>query len=264
MPSIATVTVMRGELDQLQQMLPTVDWVDERHIVETGPDLSATKAVATGARVHHAPLPPGASFEAARSVAMNAISADWVLIVDTDERIPSALADHLRDQAEGWASSGIAGVWLPRLNYVLDTPLAHSSAWPDYQLRFVRRDAVDFSEKLHHAVQLAGATVHLAAARENAIEHYPFRSTVQFMDKLNRYARLEADQLADRNVTSLRPAVTSAAREFLARFVKMKGYRDGWHGLHWCLLFAMYRYLVGANRWEQSQSRESVPNRPLA
>lgn len=256
-PRIATLTVMRSEIDQLMEMLPTVEWADECHIVETGQDSTATAGVAPGARVHHVPLPLGATFDAARSAALPDVIADWILVVDTDERVPVELAKVLRMRAEEWSAAGLAGVWIPRLNHVFDRPLRYSSVWPDYQLRFMRRDAVSFSPTLHSAASVVGPTHRLAAQERYAIRHHSFRSTAQFLEKVNLYTSIEASQSQAGQKASPAWAVAASAREFLARYVKMKGYRDGAEGLHHAVMWAIYRYLVGSKVWEATRPGHS-------
>jgi hypothetical protein len=59
--------------------------------------------------------------------------------------------------------------------------------------------------------------------------------------------------------TSLRPALVGFLREFLARYVKMKGYRDGLAGLHYSLLMGGYRYLIDSKRWEATAALPQSP-----
>lgn len=250
---IATITVTRGEPEKLTQLLPTLSWASELHVVETGPEAEATRTVAGRARVHHVPLAEGAAFDDARAAALQYVEAGWVLIVDTDELIPAKLVAVLQQNAEEWRRTDVRGVWIPRLNHVLGQRLRHSSAWPDYQLRFLDRDTAQFESTLHSYVSVAGRTVRLPAEESLAILHYNFTSTSQFVSKLNVYAAIEAEQRTAAEVNSLRPALVSGAREFAARYVKMRGYRDGWAGLHYCVLMGMYRYLIGAELWERNQ-----------
>ena len=259
---IATLTVMRGEVDQLRRLMATLAWADERHVVETGPDLDATIEAAGDARVHHAPRPLGTGFDDARAAALGAVEAPWVLVVDTDEEIPSLLVDELRSHAEAWHDDGVAGVWLPRLNHVLDAPLYHSSTWPDYQMRFLRPEAAVFSPTLHEPLGAAGPTRRLPADGQRAIQHYNFPSTAKFVEKLNLYSTIEADQGGRGAKPTLRAALVAGGREFLARYVKMRGYRDGAEGLHYCLLHAIYRYLIGSKLWEARGRAERPPAAP--
>ncbi|MFN2540322.1 MAG: glycosyltransferase family 2 protein [Mycobacteriales bacterium] len=250
---------MRGETDLLAALLPQLGWADERHVVETAEDDAETRRVAGNANVHHHPLPQEASFEDARAAALPHIASDWVLVVDTDEVVTPSLARALRDRVDEWHGSGVAGVWLPRRNTVLDKPLAHSSAWPDYQLRMLRRDQLSYTPELHAPAVVTGTTERLPAADSCAIEHYPFRSTEQYLDKLNRYSSLEARQQGADPGASPARAAARAVRDFLARYVKMQGFRDGAVGLHYCVTMSAYRYLSEVKRWELQHVKSQEP-----
>ena len=260
-PTIATLTVMRGEHEQLAQLLASLAWADERHVVETGPDLAGTAAVAAAhdpsAHVHHDPRPLGVGFDDARAVALGAIRSTWTLVVDTDERIPAGLVELLRTEAPAWEAAGVSGVWLPRRNFVLETPLAFSSSWPDYQLRFLRTAAAAFTSELHVGSLVDGPTRRLPPDPDRAIRHDNFWSTEQFLSKLNLYSTIEASQEGHARPPTLRHAVVAGGREFLARYVKMRGYRDGGVGFHYAAMYGIYRYLIGAKRWEAERRRAS-------
>lgn len=256
-PTIATLTVMRSETALLAQLLPTLSWADERHVVETGPDAGPTRKIAAGAHVHHHPLPAEASFEDARAAAFAAIRSTWVLVVDTDERLTPSLVRTLLRQAAEWESVDVSGVWLPRRNHVGRVALQYSSAWPDYQLRFFRLDRAQYIPTLHAPAQVAGTHIHLPASDDNAILHYAFRTTEQFVDKLNKYSSLEARQRGPASTPTPSKALLRALRDFAARYVKMRGYRDGAVGLHFSLVMSMYRYLSEVKRWELAESPET-------
>jgi hypothetical protein len=253
--TIATLTVMRAEHDRLRRMLPALQWADECHLVETGPDPAGTRRIAANlAVVHEWPLPEGGSFDAARQAAVTHITSDWVLVVDTDECVPDALVRRLRAMASAWQGEGIEGVWLPRLNHVLGRPLLHSSAWPDYQLRFLQRQSVRFSDRLHHTTEgMTGPTVKLPAEPAMALHHFSFVSTKQWLEKMNLYSDIEADQ-TDTSVEpgSVRRAIAKAAQDFAVRYLKMKGYRDGPEGLHYCIMSALNCYLIEFKVWERT------------
>lgn len=253
---VATLTVMRGEVERLARLLPTLGWADERHVVETGNDVAATIEAAGDAVVHHVPLPLGTGFDDARMAAMAAVRSRWVLVVDTDEAIPAPLVDRLVVEADGWHRDGVAGVWIPRLNHVFETPLHFSSTWPDYQMRFLRPEAAVFSPTLHQPLGVVGPTRRLAPDMTCAIQHHNFPSTAQYLEKLNLYSSIEADQGGRGSSPRLGTAIVAAGREFLARYVKMRGYKDGAEGLHYCIMHAIYRYLIGSKLWE-ARGRDS-------
>ena len=249
---IATLTVMRGEMDLLANLIPKLGFAAERHVVDTSDEHLDFDAF-PDAIFHRYPLHLGQSFDAARSVALPHIRSEWVLIVDTDESIPSELVDLLRSKMSEFNSSGVQGVWIPRQNHVLRTAIRYSSAWPDFQLRFIRRDALSFSNRLHGAIVPVDRHIYLGADPAIAIQHQNFPSTKAFVDKINLYTSIEVDQIETDEIASVGSALLRAGREFLTRYVKMRGYRDGAHGLHFAVMMAFYRYLIAAKLWERDQ-----------
>jgi hypothetical protein len=249
---ISTITVCRGETDRLAAVIPQlVAWSDDVHVVETAPDAGPTRAVcADMAHVHHRPRALPADFDTARAEALEHVSHDWVMVVDTDERVPDTLVQAVHQSLAAWERDGVEAVWIPRRNWVLTRPLAASSAWPDYQLRLFRRRSMRLQPVLHNYAIPPEQTARLAADHTLAIEHRNFVSTHQFLEKVNDYTTREAMQAGAVRPAKLRHAVLGGAREFGARWVKMRGYRDGPEGLHYCLLMGLYRYLVLAKGWE--------------
>lgn len=244
---IATLTVMRSEVERLPALLENLSAFGERHMVETGDAFDAIRQQA-GVIAHHAPLPWGAAFDAARNAAVPHIRAPWVLIVDTDERVPPSLRDYLVANLETWQRAGVEGVYLPRKNHVLGRPLWHSSSWPDYQLRLMRREKVNFGAQLHRFGPRLEKTLHAPAEERVALLHYSFESTADYVRKINLYSSIEAEQSTERG--GVPRALLAATRDFASRFVRQQGFRDGAAGLHFAMCMAFYRYLSVVKREE--------------
>jgi hypothetical protein len=247
--TLATLTVMRGELDRLPGLLENLAFTSERHFVETGPMSQELRSM-PGIAVHHHPLPLGAAFDAARSAALPHIKAPWVLVVDTDERVPASLVEHLLARLPEFEAKGVQGVWVARRNHVLSVPLLHSSAWPDYQLRLFRTSAASFSNQIHSFVPKLEREEKLQAIDALAIRHFNFETTTDFVTKLNVYSGIEAEQSKDTAEPSVVRALYKAGRQAAVRYIKMKGYRDGAEGLHYAVLLGVYQYLIESKRWE--------------
>lgn len=250
---IATVTVMRGEHDLVRDLLIGLSIFEERHVIDTDNE-QCFQAEDENVIVHHSPLNYGAPFDAARSVAVKHVKAPWILIVDSDESIPIGLAEELQKLIRDSEESDFDGVWIPRRNHVLGRPLSHSSSWPDYQLRLLRTDAAQFSNKVHQGITPPPRTTRIPPLENLAIQHFNFRSTTEFVNKINLYTSLEGRENAEGGATILR-ALRSGLREFVARYLKMQGFKDGPEGLHYAILMSFYRYLAVAKIREQEDNK---------
>jgi hypothetical protein len=80
---------------------------------------------------------------------------------------------------------------------------------------------------------------------ELCIVHFNYDDVTQFIEKLNRYTTVEAQQAKARGQHETGWTTTRKVLiELYRRYLKKGGYRDGWRGFYLSLLMALYR--VGA------------------
>lgn len=187
-----------------------------------------------------------------RNTALNAVreSADWVLFVDADERVPRALAAEI---SECLQYPSYAGFRIPRDNYIFGRLTRGAGWYPDYQTRLLRVGAAHYDpeRQVHEVVILDGKEGTL----KNAFIHYNYRDVAQFVEKQRRYITYDARILFEQRV---RPTpqnyLLQPLRQFWWRFVTLKGYADGLHGLRLSLLLAWYefrKYLILRKLWQE-------------
>lgn len=249
---VSALTVMRGEWARLPGLLRNLDWVKAHHLVDTSLS-SGCPPIPLPARVtlDHYPLPEGAPFDQARNVGVSRASTDWILSVDTDERIPSTLARRIVDGVEGTEWSESTHIAIPRINHILGAPVTHGGVWPDYQWRLIRRQDAVFDDAVHCPVREPRATGRrLEAIAANSILHFSFQDTEEFTARMARYARIRADQ--SRNSVSIARALLTGASSFAARYIRARGFLDGSRGLHLAIIMSFAKYLEGAMAWERT------------
>jgi (heptosyl)LPS beta-1,4-glucosyltransferase len=177
------------------------------------------------------------SYPGQRNAALSACQdVDWVLFVDADERVTPELAEAVRAAI---ADTQIVAWRIPRHNYIFGHLTLGAGWYPDYQTRLLRAGRAQYDPKvLVHEVVLADGPVGTLRA---PLVHYNYRDLKQFAEKQARYTAYDARILHEQGV---RPKpytpYTQAVRHFLWRFVTLKGWRDGLHGLRMSLLMAWY------------------------
>ena len=175
-----------------------------------------------------------------RNAALDAVrdSADWVLFVDADERVPQALADEVRIVIE---APGYAGYRIPRDNYIFGKLTRGAGWYPDYQTRLLKVGAAHYDpvRQVHEVVVLEGSEGTL----RNAFIHYNYRDLAQFLEKQRRYSAYDAHILREQGIhPKPQNYVLQPLRQFWWRFVTLKGYGDGLHGFRLSLLMAWYEF----------------------
>jgi glycosyltransferase involved in cell wall biosynthesis len=223
----------------LRSLIP---WVDEAIVVDMkSSDRTAEIASSLGARVI---LTDGPGYEyAPRAFALEQASHEWTIVLDADEMVPAALASELRRLSDlnQWDA-----VSIPRCNYFFGAMLNHANIGPedDRQLRFFKRPFVRCSSSVHADFSVVpGARLLLMPyAPKLALVHFSYLDTAQYIFKLNRYTTVEAIQAKAKGERAtfvnllLRPVY-----DFIWRYLKKSGFKDGWRGMHVSLLWAFSR-----------------------
>lgn len=260
---VSVITVMRDEWALVELLGENLaSWCTDWHIVLTDDANEATSPSEEFttrfpfARFHEHPLKLGASFDSARAIPLSVLANDWVLILDTDERIWPEVVE--RVIAESVRDPHVSGFWMARQNHVLGVPMHAPAFWPDWQMRFVRKDAVHFPDGIHKKYEIRGKTKYLEESEKFAIFHYSFRSTHQFLDKIQTYTTIEAETgntLPASPIQALWPAL----RYFLVSMLKMRAAEDGDAGVHMIVCWTFYRYIAHVKAWEMAKAPPHFP-----
>jgi glycosyltransferase involved in cell wall biosynthesis len=182
----------------------------------------------------------------ARAFAIGQARHDWVLVLDADELVPRQLAEAL----PRLVSAATADVYrLPRLNYLLGAPLQHLGWGPDQdaQLKLFKKSAVAITPDIHNFFHVRPGALEqrLRYVDVGGIVHFNYVDLSHFIEKLNRYASIEAKQAFARGErASFRKAIVSSAREWLSRYLRNGGRHEGWRGLYLTAMMSMYRFAI--------------------
>ena len=247
-PRISAVVNTLNEERRLPHALGSVrPWVDEIVVVDMhSDDNTADIARGFGAVVY---LHERVGYaDPARAFAVDQSTGDWILVLDADEMVPAPLARRLMEIARGEAADIVR---IPMLNYLFGAPL-RGTGWgreQDTHMRFFRRGSMEITGDIHDYLHpAAGARIIEIEAREGlCLVHHNYSDVAHFVEKLNRYTEIEADAISrQKGRTSRSMALAGAAREFARRYVKQRGFRDGWRGFYLAWLMAGYRLITAA------------------
>jgi len=238
---LAAVVLTKNSEGHIADCLASLAWTDAQVVFDDlSTDRTVELALQHGARVVQHPLE---DFAAQRDAALAAVDADWILFVDSDERVTPLLAQEVRQVIQYSGPDARAGWWIPRHNYMIGHRMRGGGWYPDHQLRLLRRGKAryDPAHKVHEVVVLDGQAGYLS----QPFIHYNYDSVREFQQKIGRYTGLEAQILWDKG-TRLRPwtPISMPLREFWRRFVTLKGYQDHLYGLLFCGLMAWYTHVT--------------------
>ena len=235
---LTAIVLTYNEADHIADCIETLRFADRILVLDSfSTDETVERAREAGADVIVRAFD---NYAGQRNAALDAVreSTDWVLFVDADERVPPALAVEIH---QSMSYPGYAGFRIPRDNYIFGMLTRGAGWYPDYQTRLLRvgHAHYDPARQVHEVVVLDGTEGTL----QHTLVHYNYRDLDQFIAKQRRYCAYDARILFEQGI---RPKpqnyVLQPLRQFWWRFVTLKGYTDGLHGLRLSLLMAWYEF----------------------
>jgi glycosyltransferase involved in cell wall biosynthesis len=246
--TLSAVIITLNEEANLARTLKSVAWADEIVVLDSG-STDRTREIAES---FHAKVfvETWKGFAAQKNSALQKAAGDWILSLDADEEVESALAHEIRDALAGKPVA--AGFWIPRKNFFLGRRIRHGGFYPDPKLRLFRRGAGAFEARLvHEDVRVQGPTARL----KNHLLHHAYPTLESYLEHMNRYSSLGAEM----SVTA-RPAgfsfvdiVIRPRLTFFYNYVLRGGFLDGREGLLLHLYHANYVSWKYAKAWERSR-----------
>jgi glycosyltransferase involved in cell wall biosynthesis len=235
-------------------------WVSEIVVLlNDTTDDSAAIAGRHGARVVEAEW---LGFRETKNSALAKATQPWVLSLDADEEVSSALRDEIiRFFSERGGSTRFAGADFPRKSWFLGRWITHGDWYPDRCLRLFRADAGRWGgDPAHTHVLVQGQVDHL----HSDMHHYSYPT---LPDQIWKMSRQSDDFLRYQSVVgrrwSLGHALFRPTWRFLRAYVLRCGFLDGYPGFYIAASTAFgtllrYSRLYEAER-EKSPRADSVP-----
>lgn len=176
-----------------------------------------------------------------------------ILFFDQDEIIPAGLKKELLKNSDK------DYIGIHRKNIIFGKWIRHSRWWPDYQIRFIKKNSVVWKKNidLHIQPEIKGEGIFLEPKEETAMIHHNYNNIDEYLNKSMHYAKVQAVQLFEKNQPlTFRKALTDAISEFISRFFANEGYKDGSHGLVLAFLQMFYSLTVFFYYWELNKYPE--------
>lgn len=252
--TMAVVLMTKNEETRLAACLDRVQgWADEIVIID---DLSTDRTVEVARRYTDRIFSMASEDDHCRqwNRGIERAASHWILHIDADEWVTPALKRAIDGVLID--DGGHSAFEIMRLNHFLGRPMRHGGWHHRHRILFRRDRARCVGRGIHSGarMQIDGTTGFL----NSDIEHYPFSSIAQFLERQNRYTSVEAAiAVAEQSAVSGRTIWYHTAwrpvKLFWKTYVKKQGWRDGWHGFVFSWLFAFVHFLHWAKVWEASR-----------
>jgi len=244
---LSVVVIARDEADRLGRCLASVAWADEVLVLDSGSrDGTPRIARERGARVVHTDWP---GFVAQRNRGLARARHPWVLSLDADEWVEDDGAASIRAFL---AAPDAEGARIPRRTVWLGHPLRHGRAYPDRQLRLMRRDRARWEGGRVHERAVVDGRVRTLSGH---LGHEPYRNLGDHLRTLGAYSELAARDLWDQGRRVRGPElVLRPSLRFVDAYLLRAGFLDGGAGLAVAGLGALYTGSKWGRLWRRQRS----------
>jgi glycosyltransferase involved in cell wall biosynthesis len=224
MLKISAIVITYNEEKNIRRCLSSIDWVDEIVVVDSG-SKDNTKRIASEFTERIFDI-KWEGFGKAKDFAKKKASHQWILSVDADEVITQNLKDEIQKITK--SEDSLDGYYIPRRSNFLGKWIKHGGWYPDYVLRLFKRDKAEFSHSMvHEKVEVTGKTGYL----RNDLLHYTDPNFDHYLEKLNRYTSLGAEELFRKGRSAkLFDVIFRPWAVFFKMFFVKKGFLDGLSG----------------------------------
>ena len=256
--NISVVINTMNEQKNIERVIESAKWADEILICDMySEDNTVEIAKKMGAKVifHN----KEEYVEPARNFAISKAKNEWVLVLDPDEQISDPLKRQLiRTVSE---DQQVDYVRLPRKNIIFGKWMKASMWWPDYNVRFFKKDKVKWSNKIHRPPKTIGKGLNLPAEESLAIVHNHYDNVQQFLERMIRYTKIQANELKEEGyVFDWKDLIKKPINEFLGRYFASYGFKDGLHGLALSLLQSFSFLILYIRLWEMTGYKQQELN----
>jgi len=249
MQSIAVVVITKNEERNIAACLGCLKWVDEVIVVDAeSSDRTVELAKAYMPKVFVRTWP---GYGPQKNFAMAQVTADWILIVDADERVSPELQVEIRQIIALPPSDKISAYRVPRRNFYYGRWVKWGGTYPDYQIRIFRKGTARYNDVRIHENLIVNGKI---GTLNGHLDHYTESRLNDHFTKFDLYTTLAAqEKTISRSVVrwsdlAVRPFVT-----LLKTYLLKQGFRDGIHGLIISVFASMYTFVKYAKLWELTQ-----------
>lgn len=227
-PKISVALATYNEEENIGPCLESVrGWVDEIVIVDGfSTDRTVEIAKKHGAKVFITTNKP--IFHINKQIAIDKCRGDWILQLDADERV----SEELKNEILSILEPEFAAYYIPRKNYFLGRWLRKGGQYPDYVIRFFKKEKAYLPCKsVHEQMEVDGKAGYL----KGHLKHYTAPTFSRYLTNANRYTSLTATKMMEQKLPIkllmalkylwLKPFIT-----FISLYVRHKGFLDSWQG----------------------------------
>jgi glycosyltransferase involved in cell wall biosynthesis len=244
-PTVSAIVVCFNEENNIGACLASLRWCDEIVVVDS---FSTDRTVEICRQYTDRIIErKWAGYRDQKAFAHSQATKDWVLLVDSDERVTPELRDEIKEALVAHAGT-YAGFSVPRLVFYLGRWWRRGGWYPDYDVRLFRRDRATWGGTDPHEKILVDGKVHRL---RNPLHHYSYRNIEDHVQRINSFTSISSRELFKNGKRCrLGDVLFRPAFRFFRSYVLKRGFLEGFAGFYVAVTAAVYVFLRYAKLWE--------------
>ncbi len=249
MSKISVVILTKNEEKVIERCLQSVyGWADEIVVIDDeSSDSTPSIAKKYGARLFIKPL--NQDFGSQRNFGIEKAQYEWIYFIDADEVLPESLKQEIKESI-GKENYSAYNIEIKRCFYgnILNYAVINGD-----RIRLFRKGCAYYSRKVRETPIVIKGEI---GTLKNFFIHYIPESVDRLINKFLYYSEIDSKIFVDASPVSwkrLRYLLTLKSLNFFWVFyIKNKGYKDGAHGLIWCILNIIGLQIRWLKIWERA------------
>lgn len=247
---VSAIVLTKNEEKNISDCLKTLQWCDEVIVVDdysTDDTVLLAKSLGINVFIHTLDN----NFSQQRNYGLSKAKHEWVLFIDADERVSPSLRDEIIQLTKNPIIQ-YNGFYLKRLDSMWGEILEHGEVGNIKLLRLARKDGGKWIGTVHEVWQIKGDTGEL----KNPLLHYPHQSITEFLQEINFYTTLRAQELFKEKIhVSWMQIIAYPKAKFLVNYFLKLGFLDGIQGILVALFMSFHSFLVRGKLWQLWQKK---------
>lgn len=241
--NLSLIVLSRNSQADLQELLPSLNFGTEVLVID---DYSTDHSVEI-ARKYQAKVistKVGQDFARARNLGLSQVKSEWVLYIDSDERVTQAFIAEVKQAIR---QDQYVGFYLKRNDYFIDRVLQYGENAHNKFIRLARKDRGKWHRSVHEVWQISGSVGEL----KQPLIHKLNSELGIFLSKINHYSSLEAKLRLRQGVWwSWWQTLVYPVGKFVHNYVVRRGFLDGFPGLIMAFFMSLHSLCVRIKLYE--------------
>ena len=235
MEKITAIIPTYNEEIHIERAIQSVSFADEIIIIDSySTDQTVEIATRYNTRIIQRDFD---NFSNQKNHAIEQATNNWIVLLDSDERIESKLKSEIIKAIN--SDSDFGAYWIYRKNFLLNKEIKYSGWQNDKVVRVIHKEYCKYNGKLVH--EEIESSKEIGFLKERII-HYTYKNFDSFISKKNKVAQLQAEELALKNQkATLARLILKPAFRFINHYILRLGFLDGFQGF---FIASFYAYTL--------------------